>query len=458
MKKLLCTSLALLMVLSGVTVAFAAGSPAAATVSESTDTATSAAIGTNASTSSAIDVKTTGSAIDVKTTDSAIDANSTTSPAIDKKATDSAIDTNATDSAITSDSAVRNIVPDMTFTGTPIKLSLQDASKKILNDSPGKTVAELNKKDALAISEGYVENIQDLNDAAGQIPTKKARAVQRALRDYAKTQAEPNYQAELNKLQVDTMTNYYQLKQLEDLEKIAQETLDLKEKLLTNTQLKYKLGVVAKSDVLQAESAVNSAKDSLFTAQNNLRLKKMAFNTFMGYDLMQNVTLTDSLKQVDLPAKTLESSIKDAIANRNEIKAASFGLNVANLTLNVYSEYPTFSSSYLKAKIAIVEGEKAVHDANDGIEMDVRSKYMNMKQKHTAIQSGQKTVENAKEGLRLVQLQYDAGMATLTDVNTAQIAYNQSEVALSNNMLDYNLAVEAYNYASGVGTTTAPIQ
>ena len=431
MRKLLCTSLALLMVLSGVTVAFAAGTPTATTAAASTSTATSAAIDANASTSSAIDANTT----------------------------DAAIDANATDSAITStDSAVRNIIPDMTFTGTPIKLSLQDAYKKILNDSPGKTVAELNKKDALAISQGYVENIQDLNDNAGLIPTKKAKQVQRALRDYAGKMADPNYQAELNKLQMDTMTNYYQLKQLEDLEKIAQETLDLKEKLLTNTQLKFKLGVVAKSDVLQAESAVNSAKDSLLTAQNNLRLKKMAFNTFMGYDLMRNVTLTDSLKQVDLPAKSMESSIKDALASRNEIKAANFGLNIANLTLDVYSSYPTNSSSYLKAKIAVVEAEKGVKDANDGIEMDVRGKYMDMQQKNTAIQSGQKIVENAKEGLRLVQLQYDAGMATLTDVNTAQIAYNQSEVALSNNMLDYNLAVEAYNYASGIGTTTAPIQ
>lgn len=441
--------MALLMVVSGVTVAFAAGTPTATTVAAvSTSAATSSAIETNNSTSSAIDAKTTGSAIDNNTTGSAIDAN-------------------ATDAAIASDGAIRNIVPDMTFIGTPIKLSLQDAYKKILNDSPGKEVAELNRKDALAISQGYVEDIQDTvtyiekSDGSREkvnLMPKKAKQIKRALRDYAKTQAEPNYQAELNKLKVDTMTNYYQLKQLEDLEKIAQETLDLKEKLLANTQLKFKLGIVAKSDVLQAESAVNNARDSLLIAQNNLRLKKMAFNTFMGYDLMQNVTLTDSLKQVDLPDKTMEASIKDALANRNEIKAANFRLQVAKLTLDVYTAYPPSASTVLKAKVAIVEGEKAVHDANDGIEMDVRGKYMSMKQKATAIQAGQKTVENAKEGLRLVQLQYDAGMATLADVNTAQIAYNQSEVALSNNMLDYNLAVEAYNYASGVGTTTAPIQ
>ena len=183
----------------------------------------------------------------------------------------------------------------------------------------------------------------------------------------------------------------------------------------------------------------------------------MAFNIFMGYDLMQNVTLTDSLKQVELPSKFLESSIKDALANRNDIKGAEFSLKYAKLDFEVYADYPQNSASYLKRQLAVVKAEKAVKDSYAGIEMEIRSKYMDMQQKYAAIKTGIKTVENAKEGLRLTQLQYDAGMATLTAVNEAQIAYNQSQVALSNNMLDYNLAVEAYLYASGVGTTAARI-
>jgi outer membrane protein TolC len=410
MKKLICTSLALLLALGGVTVAFAAETP-----------------------------KTTVAA--ASTTTSAVETNNATSSAI-----------------ISTDSAVRTIAPDMTFIGTPIKLSLQDANKKILNDSPGKIVADYNKKNTIAISQGYLENVQSINDGTSPLGTgKNTREIQRALRDYAGKQAEPNYQAELNKLKVDTLTNYYQLKQLEELERIAKETLDLKAKLLSNTQLKFKLGTVSNNDVLQAESAVNQAKDDLSIAQNKLSSKKMAFNTFMGYDLMQNVTLTDSLKQVALPTKTLESSIKDALVNRNEIKAAEFGLQYAKLNFEVYKDYPKSSSSYLKKQIAIVEAEKTLHDTNDGMEMDVRIKYMDMQQKYAAIQTGLKTVENAKEGLRLTQLQYDAGMATLTNVNEAQITYNQSEVSLSSNMLDYNLAVEAYNYAGGVGTTAATI-
>lgn len=433
MKKILCSSLAALLVLGTITIAFAA----------ETQKSSDAAIGTTAA---AVTETTASSSAIKESTSSAINAS-----------TPSAVNGSTTTGAIT-DSAVKVVVPDMNFTGTPIKLSLDAAYKRILNDSPGKTMAELNKKGDIAISKGYLENVQSINESidAG-LSSKKLREPQRALRDYAAAQAEPNYQAELNKLKVDTLTNYYQTKQLEDLEKIAVETLDLKEKLLANTKLKFKLGTVSNSDVLQAESAVNKAKDELLIAQNNLRNKKMAFNIFMGYDLMQNVTLTDSLKQVDLPSKLLESSIKDALANRNDIKGAEFSLKYAKLDFEAYADYPESSSSYLKRQLAVVQAEKAVKDSYAGIEMDVRSKYMDMQQKYAAIKTGAKTVENAKEGLRLTQLQYDAGMTTLTAVNEAQIAYNQSQVALSNNMLDYNLAVEAYLYASGVGTTAAKI-
>lgn len=404
MRKVLCLSLAVLLVLGGATVAFASEAPKPEI----------AAAGSSAATSSAI-VAITGS-------------------------------------------AVNTVVPDMNFTGTPIKLSLDAAYKKILSDSPGKTVAEYSKKNTIAISKGYLETVQSMNEglAVGE-GSKKAREIQRALRDYAGKQAEPNYQADLNSLKVETLTNYYQLKQLEELEKISSETLDLKVKLLSNTKLKYKLGTVSNSDVLQAESAVNKAKDDLLIAQNNLKSKKMAFNTFMGYNLMQSVILTDSLKQVDLPAKSLENSIKDALANRNEIKGAEFALKIAKMDFELYDDYPESSSNYLKRQIAVLKADKTLNDSYDGIEMDVRIKFMDMQQKYAAIKTGLKTVENAKEGVRLTQLQYDAGMTTLTAVNEAQIAYNQSQVSLANNMLDYNLAVEAYNYASGVGTTAAMI-
>lgn len=404
MKKVLCTSLALLLISSGITVAFAA----------ETNQSTVAAASTTTTTSSAIE--TTGTAV--------------------------------------------TIVPDMTFTGTAVKLSLEDAYKKMSADSPQAQVATLNKLSADGIAKGYGESavlLHKAKESGGDYSTtdKNILAVQKA---YAANQGPKNLEAEMNKLKSDTLENYYTLKELENQVQIANDNLALKEKLLSNTQLKYKLGTVSKSDVLEAETSVYEAKDSLVSAQNGLNTTKMSFNQFMGYDLMQNVTLTDSIKEISLSTKTLIASIKGALTNRNEIQEAAYNVEVSTLNLENYKSYPKSSSKYIDAKMSMLMAQTNKENAPLTVESDVRTKYMAMNEKYSAVQTGKKSVENAKESARLAQLQYDAGMATLSDVDSAQLAYYNEQLDYSKALLEYNLAVNDYELASTVGTTTATIE
>jgi len=415
MKKALCTSLALLLILSGITVAFAA----------ETNKDTVAAAGTT-TTSSAIE--TTGAAV------------TTTSPAIE-----------------TTGAAV--IIPDMTFTGTPIKLSLDAAYKKMLSDSPGAEMAELNKQSAVGIANGFGESVSLINksEKSGGDYSTTDKNILKIQKEYAAAQGPRNYAAEINKLKSDTLDNYYTLKELENQVQIAKDNLALKEKLLSNTQLKYKLGTVAKSDVLQAETSMYEAKDSLLAATNGLNKMKMAFNQFMGYDLMQNVTLTDTITEIPLVTKTLAASIKDALANRNEIHTAAYNVKVSTLNLENYKAYPMSSSKHINAKMSLLMAETNNKNAPLTVESDVRNKYMAMNEKYSAVQTGKKAVENAKETERLTRLQYDAGMATLSDVEGVQLSYYTEQLDYSKALLQYNLAVNDYELAYTVGTEASKI-
>jgi outer membrane protein TolC len=401
MKKVLSSCLALLLIISGITVSFAA---------ESGKTAVTTAV--TAATTSAIE--TTGSAV---------------------------------------------VVPDMTFTGAPITITLDAAYKKMLTDSSGAKMADLNKQSAYGISQGYGESVRLINkseNAGGDYSTtaKNVRKVQQA---YAATQGPKNYQAEINKLKSSTLESYYTLKEVENQVQIAKDNLALQEKLLTNTQLKYKLGTVSKSDVLKAETAMYEAKDKLLAAQDGLIKTKMGFNQFMGYDLMQNVSLTDSIKEVPLSAKTLSASIKDALANRNEMFSAAYSLQVSTLNMEDCKAYPISSSKYISAKISMLMAQTNYDNAPMTVESDVRTKYMAMNEKYSSVQTGKKAVENAKESARLAQLQYDAGMATLSDVEGAQLAYYNEQLDYSKALLEYNLAVNAYELSSTVGIDAATI-
>ena len=435
MRKVLCTSLVLLLILSGITVAFAA---------QNDSNVVGAA---DAPKTTAADKGDTDAKPDAAATDSAIKNT-------DKETADA--DTKTADPDKDSADTATVVVPDMTFTGDPIKLSLDSATKKMLSDSPKAEIAELNQQTAVGIASGYGERVSLINkskEMGGDYSTtdKNVKIIQR---EYASAQGPKNYEAEINQLKSDTINNYFTLKELENQVQSAKDNLSLKEKLLSNTQLKYKLGTVSKSDVLQAETSVYEAKDSLLAAQNGLNSMKMGFNQFMGYDLMQNVTLTDTIKEVPLSSKTLEASIKDALKNRNEIHQAEYQLKTSTLNLENYKAYPHSSSTYINAKMSMLLAETNQKNAPLEVESDVRTKYMTMNEKHSAVQTGKKSVENAKETERLSQLQYDAGMATLSDVEGAQLKYYQAQLSYSKVLLEYNLAVYDYELSSTVGTKT----
>ena len=210
--------------------------------------------------------------------------------------------------------------------------------------------------------------------------------------------------------------------------------------------------------MLKAETSVYEAKDSALAALDGLNKAKMGFNQFMGYSLMQNVTLTDSITEIALPSKALAPSVKDALANRNEIKEAAYNLKVATLNLDNYKGYPMSSSKYIKAKMSMLMAETANTNAPLTIESDVRTKFMTMNEKYSAVQTGKKAVENAKETERLTRLQYDAGMATLTDVESAQLGLYNEQLDYSKVLLEYNLAVNNYVLSSTVGVEAAGIE
>ncbi|MEG2199092.1 MAG: TolC family protein [Anaerovorax sp.] len=347
----------------------------------------------------------------------------------------------------------------------PIKLSLDAAYKKVLADSPGAKMAVLNKKSAEAVSKGYSESVQDLNQLeraskAGEFvsydPANKDMA--RANRDFATAQAENNYQSELNALKTSTFENYFKLKDMENQVILARENLALSQKLLSNTQLKLKVGTVSKNDVLKAEMSVTEAQDSLRKASNGLAAMRMGFNQFMGFNLMQVLSLTDTLKESPMPTKTLQASIGDALKNRNEIVSAKFDLDMATIYAKTYAAYPTNSAKYLNAQMGILLADTAYKNAPLTVEKDVRTAYAAVNDAYTSIQSSNKSVASAKEAVRLAQLQYDVGMGTLPDVSGAQLGLFKAQLAQSNALLEYSLAVDAYNLCSGVGTTPARIK
>lgn len=376
--------------------------------------------------------------------------------------TGAAITNTTTDAAITTGAAVTMpaiIVKDMTFTTPAVKVSLQDAYTK-LQSSKTMEFITIQKKMDEAVAKGYLESVKDLREldredsAAYDAITEKQAKVMKA---FAAEMIEPNNTARINKLNRDTFEQYYKLKNMETQLSIAENNLAISKTLLSNVELKYKLGTVSNMEVLTAQMDVKTAEDTYKDAQDGLNNLKMGFNLTMSYDLMQGVALTDEVKEIALPKVTLETAIKSALANRTEIKEAAYNVTMAECNLDQYKYYPKTSSKYLSASATLLSAQTANQNEPGTIEMDVRTKYLSMMNAYQKVQSGKQEVSNAKETARLAQLQYDSGVTTLPTVQQANLGYYKAQLDQANALLTYNLAVEDYNLAQGVGVTAASL-
>jgi len=409
-------------------------------------TATKSAAATPTSTVAATNAAITATGSALTTTNGAINS---TNGAI--TVTNSAItttDTTITSAGISAEAQSPVIV-------APISLSLDSAYKKMLADSPQATLAQYSKEDELSKGKSYSEKISKINKL--DLDTASKPMLQES-RKFINEQAPRNYDASINKLKSQTYEMYYNYKYTEAQVQVAKDNLTRAQNIYNSTMLKYKLGTVSKLDTLTAETSLNTAKDNYTLAVNGFEQIKMNFNLFMGYNIHQKATLTDSLTALPFPSKTVDVSVKEALINRNDIHGANYSAIMAEYLLNDVKAYPPSSATYRSARIALLMAQESAELTPGQIEIDVRTKYMDMKQKYDAVTSGKISYENSKEASRLGQLQFESGVITVTDLSGINLNTFNIQQDYYKAILDYNIAVNAYNLSSGIGTETISIQ
>ncbi len=343
-------------------------------------------------------------------------------------------------------------------------MSLAQARELVMTSSSGIQVAKLNLAASKAKTESYYQlyrkaNASYVDPVFGGLMTssKTEKAMTRLMADFAQAQSENNYQAEINALNAAVVKNYFELQQAVQARTISESNFAVQEAILQATRSKYSLGVVSKQDVLRAEVAFNQAKADLDAARNGEALARMSYNLYFGFNLMQKVELTDSPEIAPISGIPLADAIRQARTNRNEVTGAAFMVAYREMNLtNTGNNYAQSSAQYLQAQAELMEAQKTFREMPATIEMDVRAKYSDMVNAKAQVDLGKLSLDKAAEAYRLARLQFDMGLATLTDVQQAQTGSYAARLQYSQNLLQLKLAVMAYENATTVGTASIP--
>jgi len=270
--------------------------------------------------------------------------------------------------------------------------------------------------------------------------------------EYAWESAQKDLEATRNGVDANIEQVYYASRQLEENYAIQQENLAIAAEIYQQTQKKYELGLVNKQVVLQAELTMIQADSALLSAKHLYDKNRMALNSKLGYDLMEDVSLTDAVSFETQTLPDIEDAVEMALSNRNEILGVAFQLKYKELNKAIVQrQYTDNTDQYKEAQIDYEQAQDDYDRALDVIEMQVRGTYLDVIEAERDVSTGEKSVELTKEALRIAQLSYDAGLSILTDVSQAQIAYIQARLALSQAILDYRTALSSFEDYISVG-------
>ena len=107
-----------------------------------------------------------------------------------------------------------------------------------------------------------------------------------------------------------------------------------------------------------------------------------------------------------------------------------------------------------EAKSAVSQLAVQHSQLEDGIQQEVRAAYLQILEAQSLMDVQKETVEQAKEGLRLADLQYKNGLITSVELTDAQLALTQSEVNRLQAQHDYSVALVRLEKAIGQSLST----
>lgn len=264
---------------------------------------------------------------------------------------------------------------------------------------------------------------------------------------------------------------YWTVVSLRHKQKLAQQYLDLVQKLHGDVQKMIDEGVATRADGLKVNVKVNEAEMQVTQVEDGLALAKMLLCQLCGMPTDSQVTLTD--EQTDEVLLTDDVVVADraaAINDRAEVRMLQNAVDISKQTTklvraaylpqllltggyiatnpNVYDGYTEkfagvwnvglmlripvwnwFEGTYKvrAAKAATSIATMEMNDAKEKIELQVQQQSFKVDEAYKKLSMAKKNVEKADENLRCANIGFREGVLQSTDVMEAQTAWMQAK-------------------------------
>lgn len=311
---------------------------------------------------------------------------------------------------------------------------------------------------------------------------------------YAERLAESQHATGMQDLILQTDQVYWQIISLVNKKKLAENFLELVQKLDSDVDKMIKEGVATKADGLSVKVKVNEAEMMLTQVDNGLNLSKMLLCQLCGLPLDTDFRLADeSMKDLPLPNTYTEANVSTALSNREELKSLELASEIYRQKVNVvradFLPSVALTANYLvtnpslvngfenkfrgmwaagvvvkipvfhwgegiyKVKAAKAEANIArykLEDIKEKVELQVTQNSYKVNESTKKLALAEKNMEKAEENLRYANLGFKEGVIPTSNVLEAQTAWFSAQAGKIDAQIDVKMSELYLNKSMGI--------
>jgi outer membrane protein len=280
---------------------------------------------------------------------------------------------------------------------------------------------------------------------------------------------------------------YYGVLLAKEYHKVAVQSLETTAATVKLAEARYKAGAVLQSDLLRATVQLAEVREMETRSRNNVKLAFAGLNFAMGvpqsteHEVSGSLATQDTttgmndmleeaaskrpdLMSMELNRKSAEKSVTmaraDYLPNLNLMGQMDWnsdrlaGDGAKSWTVMAVLQWNLFDGLVTRSKVkeALATSSKMrsmEEQTRSAVELQIRQAYYNLTASLDRIAATSSSVQEAEEGLRIVQKRYEVGMTTFVDVLGAENSLIRARTNVLQALYDNNIAQAELKLAAG---------
>lgn len=307
--------------------------------------------------------------------------------------------------------------------------------------------------------------------------------------------ADQSHEEHKRQVLLSVFDGYYSTSLADDALETARVALRSAESLESQAKARVESGLAVEADLLRSRVYLSTAKQQEIQAQGQLEAARAQLNRLMGNQLGESVGLTAPLTITNISLPSEEALVAEQKKRRPDYLNLLAELHQAELAVSARSkerlpviagfttweaDNPSLSdyggsnwsagitlrwnlfaggsdAAQLEAARQRLEQKRRQISAMDSaMALEVRRALIQYRAAEQQVEAARAAEAQSEEGLRILRNRYDAGLATMTDLLSAETARSSARTSLAQAIYRQRLSYAQVEYAAGILSPSSP--